>query len=136
VTVTGAPLSEGFGEDTSVVSVVAGVVHVERVMVSLSSVTDPLRARARPSMVTPVVTVIEVRARIVPRKVESVPRVAELPTCQKTLQALAPLIRLTLLLDPVMSVEAVWKMKTASGLFWASRVTVPVSSKVWVAAWA
>jgi hypothetical protein len=36
-------------------------------------------------------------------------------------------MRLTWLADPVMSVEAIWKMKTALGSPWASRVTVPVS---------
>ena len=60
--------------------------------VSVSRVTAAVRARARPWTVTPVVTVIEVRARMVPVKSESVPRVAELPTCQKTLHSWAPLI--------------------------------------------
>ena len=52
---------------------------------------------------------------IVPRNVEPVPSVAELPTCQKTLQACAPLIRLTVLADAVVSVEPAWKTKTAFG---------------------
>jgi hypothetical protein len=51
----------------------------------LSKVTEPLRASARPSTVDPVVTEMDVNARIVPTKVVSVPRVAELPTCQYTL---------------------------------------------------
>ncbi len=38
---------------------------------------------------------IDVRAKIVPLKIELVPSVAELPICQNTLQASAPLIRLT-----------------------------------------
>jgi len=42
-------------------------------------------------MDAPVVAVMEVRARMLPRKLELVPSVAELPTCQKTLQAWAPL---------------------------------------------
>jgi hypothetical protein len=75
----------------------------------------------------PVVAVIVVRARMVPLKVEPVPSVAELPTCQKTLQAWAPLIRFTLLPDAVTSVEPAWKMKTAFGLPCASSVRVPVS---------
>jgi len=58
------------------------VAQVWRVMVSESRVTYPFRARARPSMVVLVVTVMEVRARMLPTKVEAVPRVAELPTCQ------------------------------------------------------
>ena len=56
-----------------------------------------------------------VNARIVPRKVEPVPSVAELPTCQKTLQDWAPLIRLTVLPEPVVRVEPAWKTKTAFG---------------------
>ena len=56
-------------------------------IVSSSRVTAPLRASARPAMVSPVSTEIEVRARMLPLKAEFVPRVAELPTCQNTLQA-------------------------------------------------
>jgi len=67
------------------------VLQVGVVMVSVSRVTAPLRARTRPSMVTPVVTLMEVRARMLPRNTEAVPRVAELPTCQNTWQAWAPL---------------------------------------------
>ena len=52
--------------------------------------------------------------------------VAELPTCQKTLQGCAPLTRLTTLDGAVIRVEPIWKMKTAFGSPWASRVTVPV----------
>ena len=65
--------------------------QLERAIVSLSSVTAPLRASTRPSIVTPVVTVMLVSARMLPRKVEPVPSVAELPTCQKTLHERAPL---------------------------------------------
>jgi hypothetical protein len=90
-----------------------GVEHVDFVMVLVSSVTAPLRASVRPSTVTPVVTVIELNARMVPRKMELVPRVAELPTCQKTLQDWAPPMRFTWLLDAVVSVDPAWKMKTA-----------------------
>ncbi|OGY96820.1 MAG: hypothetical protein A2128_02845 [Candidatus Liptonbacteria bacterium GWC1_60_9] len=67
----------------------------------------------------------EVKARMFPLKVEFVPSVAELPTCQKTLQAWAPFMRLTLLLFDVISVEAALKTKTASGSPWASSVRVP-----------
>src|SRR5690349_23398196 len=35
----------------------------------------------------------------------------------------------TLFRSAVISVESAWKMKTASGLPWASRVTVPASAK-------
>ena len=53
---------------------------------------------------------------IVPRKVEPVPSVAELPICQKTLQACAPFDQVDLLPDAVVSVEPAWKTKTAFGL--------------------
>ncbi len=52
-----------------------------------SNVTAPSLASRRPWMVAPVVAVIEVCAMIVPTKLVAVPRVAELPTCQNTLQA-------------------------------------------------
>ena len=68
-----------------------------------------------------------VNAMMVPRKVEPVPSVAELPTCQKTLQDWAPLIRLTWLADAVVSVEAAWKTKVAFGSPPPSSVSVPVS---------
>ena len=53
-----------------------------------------------------------------------VPSVAELPTCQNTLQACAPLTSLTRLADAVISVEPAWKTKTAFGSPWASSVSV------------
>ncbi len=46
------------------------VVQLGAVMVSSSRVTAPLRASARPAMVSPVSTEIDVRARMVPAKVE------------------------------------------------------------------
>jgi hypothetical protein len=64
-----------------VVPVVAGE-QLGLVMVLVSKVTAPFRASARPSTVAPVVSVIEVNARMFPRNVEPVPSVAELPTCQ------------------------------------------------------
>jgi hypothetical protein len=60
-----------------------------------SNVTAPVRAKALPSSTAPVVSVTDACARMVPTKVEVVPRVAELPTCQKTLAACAPPIRTT-----------------------------------------
>ena len=80
-------------------------------MVLESSVTAAVRANSRPSTVAPVVTVIEAKARMFPLNTEPVPRVAELPTCQKTLAALAPPLRLTWRPDVVTSVEPIWKMK-------------------------
>src|ERR1700730_5362733 len=80
------------------------------VIVLVSRVTAPLMASSLPSIVVPVVTVIEVRARTFPWRAELVPSVAELPTTQKTFDACAPLIRFTLLAAAVMSVDAAWKM--------------------------
>ena len=74
------------------------------VILSVSSVTAAVRAYNPPLTEMPVVTVIEVCARMFPAKVVPVPRVAELPTCQKTLQALAPLIRRTEEADAVVRV--------------------------------
>ena len=66
---------------------------------------------------------------MLPTKVEFVPRVAELPTCQKTLQAWAPLVRTTELAESVVSVEeGAWKIKTAFGSPCASRVSDPPTS--------
>ena len=66
------------------------------------------------------------KAKIEPMNVESVPKVAELPTCQKTLQDWAPLISSTELSTAVVKVEPAWKMKTAFGSPAASKVNVPV----------
>ena len=63
---------------------------------------------------------------MLPRKLEAVPSVAELPTFQKMLQDDALPMRLTRLLDAVTSVDAVWKMKTPLGLPEAFSVRVPV----------
>jgi hypothetical protein len=111
-------------------SPVMGMGQMAVVMVLVSRVTDPLRARARPKSWTPVFTVIEVSARMVPWKVEPVPGVAELPTCQNTLQAWVPLMRFTTLDEAVVSAEPTWMMKTAFGSPCPSRVSVPVMPSV------
>jgi hypothetical protein len=111
----------------SVVVVVDAAGHDALVMVLVSSVVAPLRANVLPSIVAPVVTVIDVKARTVPVNTEFVPSVAELPTCQKTLQGDAPPMRLTRLAEAVVSVEPAWKIKTALPAPWASRVRVPVN---------
>lgn len=79
--------------------------QVGTVMVLASSVTAPLRASTRPRRVAPVSRVAEVSARIVPAKLLDVPSVAELPTCQNTLQAWAPFSSTTVLPDAVTNVE-------------------------------
>ena len=70
-----------------------------------------------------------VSAITVPTNVEPVPKVAEEPTCQNTLQAWAPLTSATLVPEPLISVEPIWKMKTAFGSPWASSVTEPAESR-------
>ena len=75
-----------------------------------SKVTAPVRANALPFRTAPVVRVMDAWASMVPLKVEPVPRVAELPTCQKTLLAVAPPAKMTWLPDAVVSVDAIWKM--------------------------
>ena len=93
------------------------------------AVTAPLRAKRLPSTVTPSFIEIDVKARMLPWNAVLVPSVAELPTCQKTLHAWAPPMRLTLLPDAVISVEPAWKTKTALGSPWASSVKAPVSPR-------
>jgi hypothetical protein len=86
--------------------------QLDEEIVSLIRVTSPLRASARPLSVTPVCIVMEVRAMIVPTKVEPDPSVAELVTCQKTLHALAPLMSFTALFEAVMSDDVALKIQT------------------------
>src|SRR6185503_19977960 len=70
-----------------------------------SSVTAAVRALSRPSTIAPVITVMEAKAMMFPLNTEPIPRVADLPTCQKTLAALAPLLKITCRPDVVTSVE-------------------------------
>lgn len=111
----GVEVGVGVGVGVGIGVGVGEAAHVALVMVFVSSVTAPFRAKTRPSTFAPVVRVADVKAKIFPLKVEFVPSVAELPTCQKTLQAWAPFMRLTLLAPAVISVEAVLKIKTALG---------------------
>jgi hypothetical protein len=61
-----------------------------------------------------------------PLKLDAVPRVAELPTCQNTLQAWAPLVRMMLLAEAVIRVDATWNTNTELGLPCPSRVSCPL----------
>ena len=88
-------------------------VAVGIVMVLESKVTAPFLAKSLPSTAAPVVSVMEVKARMFPLKPEVVPRVAELPTCHTTLAAWAPPLKMTWRPEVVVSVDAIWKMKTA-----------------------
>ena len=93
----------------------------------LSSVTAPFCAKVLPDTVALVFNVMLVSARMFPMNEVVVPRVAELPTCQNTLQPEALLITFTDELLAVVSDDAIWKTKTAPGFPWASRVSVPVN---------
>jgi hypothetical protein len=93
----------------------------------LSIVTAPFLANTLPSTCASVVRVMLVSARIFPTNAVVVPRVAELPTCQKTLHRSPPLSMATDELLAVVSVLPIWKMKTASGFPSASRTSAPVN---------
>jgi len=92
-----------------------------------SIVTAPFCAKALPNRLALVFRVILARARMLPTNAVSVPRVAELPICQNTLQAEAPLMRRIEALLAVVSVLPVWKMKTALGSPRPSSVSAPVN---------
>jgi len=109
------------------VVVVTTVPQVEKLMWLASRVTAPFLASVLPVIVVPVVTVMLVRARMFPLNFVFVPRVAELPICQKTLQGLPPLVMTTDDALAVVSVLPIWKIQTAFGLPCALRVNVPVS---------
>jgi hypothetical protein len=98
--------------DVDVVAVVAVVVVVVvgqfgAMMLLSSRLTWPLRASTRPATVDCVCTVASVSARMLPTNVVSVPSVAELPTCQKTLHGSTPLMIATLLFDAVIRVDGI-----------------------------
>ena len=59
------------------------------------SVTEALRANARPFSVAPVPKEIVVKARMFPETLQFVLSVAELPTCQKMLAGCAPPLKMT-----------------------------------------
>src|ERR1017187_3408918 len=68
---------------------------------------------------------MDVSAKMVPLKSAVVPSVAELPTCQKILAAVAPPLRTTEAPVPTVSPDAIWKMKTPL----LCSVTVPDSKR-------
>ena len=102
-------------------------VHAVRSTVLVSSVTAPVRANVRPNTRAPVVNVMLTCARMLPMKAVPVPSVAELPTCQKTLQLGALAMNSTRAFDEVVSVLPVLKINTGLGLLDALSVSVPVN---------
>jgi len=101
--------------------------HITLETLLLSIVTAPFLASALPSTPAPVVRVMLVSARIFPTNAVPVPRVAELPTCQKTLHRSPPLIMPTDELLAVVSVLPIWKTQTDRGSPWALSVRIPVN---------
>src|ERR1700724_635348 len=92
-----------------------------------SRVPAPFRARPLPDPLAPVFRVMLVSATMLPSSAVPVPRVAELPTCQKMPQLEPPLISSTDEALAVVSVLPILKMNRALGLPCALRVRVPVS---------
>ena len=99
--------------------VVVDTAQFDFVTTLVSRVTDPFWASSLPSTVVPVTAVNDVNAKIFPMKEVDVPRVAELPTCQKILHDWALLLRLTVLFEAVVRVLLIWKTNPASG--WSDR---------------
>jgi hypothetical protein len=92
-----------------------------------SSVTAPFRARTLPETLAPLFRVMLVSAMIFPMNDVDVPRVAELPTCQKTLHGWPPLVSSTDEPAAVVRVLPVRNTQTALGSPPASSVSVPVN---------
>ena len=121
-TTRNAPLPSNHGATALGAAPVDGVEVVDAVvqgpvggrMMLLSSVSAPLRARARPPLrppptpiVAPVVSVMLVSAIRFPWNEVAVPRVAELVTCQNTLQELVKPLRTTRDALAVVSVDPI-----------------------------
>src|SRR5580698_3482376 len=98
------------------------------VVTVLPARVTPPYDNARPSRDPPAPNVIAPAARIVPVNEEAAPVPAAPFTCQKMLDAWAPLIRLTVLPAAVLRAALTWKMKIAFGLPCPSNVNAPVSA--------
>lgn len=101
--------------------------QVGTVTVLVSKVTSPVLASNLPSTTALVPRVILVDARIVPWKLDPLPSVAELPTCQKTLHACAPFSKIISLAEADVSPEPAWKINTAFAFPAPFRVKGPLS---------
>jgi hypothetical protein len=76
-----------------------------------SIVTAPVNAMALPANDAPVPNDTEDEATTSPTITADVPMVAELPTCQNTFLASAPLVRSTVALTLMVNADPTWKMK-------------------------
>ena len=99
-------------------------------MMLVSSVTAAFCASALPARLALVFMVMLVFAKIFPTNIEAVPTVAELPTCQKTLQPgpAPPLIKMTDEPEAVVSALPTLKIQTALGSPRAFKVRIPVNA--------
>jgi len=94
-------------------------------MVLPAIVTPPICVRSLPLIEAPVFNVMDCIAIMVPFITDVVPKVAELPTCQKILDADALPFRNTLRPEVVVNEEAIWIIKTALLFPLASKVRSP-----------
>jgi hypothetical protein len=110
---------------------------VGALIVSSMRLTPPVLASSRPLMVAVESTEIDAEARMLPANSDPVSIVAELPTCQKTSQAVAPLMRLksVAMTEPAVSAEGTWKTKTGSVWFSPLRVIRPPFTRRLDEAW-
>ena len=99
-------------------------------MILLSNATVPLNANALPFSVAPVFSVIDASAMIVPWKTAVVPKVAEVPTCQKMLEVRAPPAKVTCTPLLTVSAEAIWKIQTSLALPVRVKSVVAIASLV------
>nr|WP_254896774.1 hypothetical protein [Amycolatopsis sp. Hca4] len=132
----------GLGSGASLVPEIVGVVSLVTKVAPPSIVTvgggasvnrmvagprvTAARESTRPMITVSAPTVIAPCATIVPDRNEFAPVFAASPATQYTLAPCAPLTRSTWLAAAVSNAASVRKTNTASGLPWASRVTVPV----------
>jgi hypothetical protein len=89
-------------------------------------VTAPDKAYNPPELDTALSRVIEVKARMLPTKIVAEPSVADDPITQNTPHGCAPFMRMTCEAVAVVRVDPIWKMNTAFGFPWPSRVNMPV----------
>jgi predicted lipid-binding transport protein (Tim44 family) len=99
-----------------------GLVDVHPVgalIVSSMRLTPPVLASSRPLIVADDSTEIDAEARMLPANSDPVSMVAELPTCQNTSHAEAPLIstKSVAVTDPTGSADGTWNTNTGSVSF-------------------
>ncbi|KAF4621643.1 hypothetical protein G7Y89_g14507 [Cudoniella acicularis] len=95
--------------------------------VFVSIVRVPPRANKPPLLLAPPSAVTETCARIVPANAMLIPKVADVPTCQKTLQGKPPPESITAEPTEVTKVEPIWKYQASVGDPVPASIKVPVS---------